>query len=272
MKGKIIDAHLHFWPGQEYFDEIALAAGHENTSEHLQKAYEENNIVMGIVMGNGTLEKERHVYPPYLRYCIGLDRNFVNTYGIDSAIEQVAWHLAQPGCVGLKLYPGYCQSYVSDQAYLPYYELARRMKKPIAIHTGTTAGADACLKYSHPLTVDEVAMSYPEVQFVLCHFGSPWAQDASAVMEKNPNVAADLSGLLEGKPDLKTLFDTQGAFFAYLRMWMTYVGDFDRFMFGTDWPLVNYKTYIRFIQRLVPEKAWQKVFFENANRIYQLNL
>ncbi|MFR5870193.1 MAG: hypothetical protein ACLUFF_08015, partial [Acutalibacteraceae bacterium] len=87
MKGKIIDAHLHFWPGQEYFDEIALAAGHENTSEHLQKAYEENNIVMGIVMGNGTLEKERHVYPPYLRYCIGLDRNFVNTYGIDSAIE-----------------------------------------------------------------------------------------------------------------------------------------------------------------------------------------
>ena len=43
-------------------------------------------------------------------------------------------------------------------------------------------------------------------------------------------------------------------------------------MFGTDWPLVNLPLYIRFIQRLVPEHVWKKVFFDNANRIYQLHL
>ena len=43
-------------------------------------------------------------------------------------------------------------------------------------------------------------------------------------------------------------------------------------MYGTDWPIVNLEEYIRFIQHLVPEKHWDKVFFENANRIYGLGL
>ena len=29
---------------------------------------------------------------------------------------------------------------------------------------------------------------------------------------------------------------------------------------------------IRFIQRLVPEEYWERVFFDNANRIYGLGL
>ena len=41
-----------------------------------------------------------------------------------------------------------------------------------------------------------------DVQFVMCHFGNPWLMDAAAVVEKNENVAADLSGLLEGKFDI----------------------------------------------------------------------
>lgn len=269
---KIIDAHLHFWPGEPYFDEIAVAAGHENTAQHLAQSYRDNGVVMGVVMGNDTLEAARHVYPPFLRYCIGLDSNFAVRHSLQSAVEQVAWHLAQPGCIGLKLYPGYCRGYVSDEVYRPYYELARAAQKPVAIHTGATAGADACLKYSHPLTVDEVATAYPDVQFVLCHFGSPWAQDAAAVMDKNPNVAADLSGLLEGQPDLAALYEREGAFFSYLKLWMAYVGGYDRFMFGTDWPLVNLPVYIRFIQGLVPRAHWDEVFFKNANRIYQLGL
>ena len=37
---KIIDAHLHFRPGErEYFNQIAIAAGHENTEAHLRQEY-----------------------------------------------------------------------------------------------------------------------------------------------------------------------------------------------------------------------------------------
>lgn len=53
---KIIDAHLHFCPGREYFDGIAVAAGHENTEEHLREEYRRLGIVHGIVMGNRGLD------------------------------------------------------------------------------------------------------------------------------------------------------------------------------------------------------------------------
>ena len=55
----------------------------------------------------------------------------------------------------------------------------------------------------------------PDVQFVMCHIGNPFLQDAIAVLEKNHNVAVDLSGLLEGKiPDMVTfLRDKRGLYF-----------------------------------------------------------
>lgn len=58
---KIIDAHLHFRPGErEYFNQIAIAAGHENTEAHLRQEYARLGIVGGVVMGNGGVSLEGH--------------------------------------------------------------------------------------------------------------------------------------------------------------------------------------------------------------------
>ena len=48
---KIIDAHLHF-ATDAYFDEIAKAAEHENSADHLLEQYRMRGMVHGIVMGN----------------------------------------------------------------------------------------------------------------------------------------------------------------------------------------------------------------------------
>ena len=175
-------------------------------------------------------------------------------------------------CVGVKLYPGYNAVYVSDPMYAPVYALARKYRKPVAVHMGMTAMSGARLKYSHPLTLDEVAADWPDVQFVMCHFGNPFLADAAAVLEKNPNVAADLSGLLEGITDLDRYFAVQAGYVAQLRLWMEYVCHWEKFLFGTDFPGVNVGNYIEFIRRLVPREHHQAVFFDNANRIYQLGL
>ena len=53
---------------------------------------------------------------------------------------------------------------------------------------------------------------------------------------------------------------------------MTAACGWDRLMYGTDWPIVNLGEYLQFIQRLGPESHWEKVFFQNANRIYGLGL
>lgn len=269
---KIIDAHLHFWPEQEHFTELAKAAGHENRADHLKKEYERLGIACGIVMGNRGIDPELHQYPDFMRYCIGIDGHYLDGHTIAESIDQVEENLRRSQCVGIKLYPGYSPVYITDERYEPIYELARTYGKPVAVHTGETAGPKAFIKYSHPLTLDEAAVKHPQVQFVMCHFGNPWLMDAAAVVDKNGNVAADISGLLESRVDLEALFQEKAEYLFTLRAWMGYLNEYDDLMFGTDWPLVNLEEYIGFISRLVPEKYHEKVFFDNANRIYQLGL
>ncbi len=268
---KIIDAHLHFCPEYPHFDALARQAGHENTGEHLREQYKALDIACGIVMGNRSMKAEDHIYPEFLCYCIGIDRTCLQDLAVEDACGLLEENLKRRECVGIKLYPGYNKYYITDSAYEPVYELAEKYQKPVAVHMGQTAGSRAYLKYSHPLTMDEAAVRHPGVQFVMCHFGNPWLMDAAAVVEKNENVAADLSGLLEGKVNVPNLLEKQRGYLEILRTWISYCDCYEKFMFGTDWPLANYSDYIEFTKWLIPEEYWEHVFCKNAETIYKLN-
>lgn len=265
---KIIDAHLHFCPENTHFNEIAAAAGHENTEAHLREQYESLGIQAGVVMGNRGMSSHNHIYPDFLRYCVGIDREYLKDHEIEESYDMIEKNLRRDDCVGIKLYPGYNAAYVSDWRYEPVYELACTYNKPVAVHMGQTAGSRAYLKYSHPLTLDEVAVRHPNVRYVMCHFGNPWLMDAAAVVEKNENVVVDLSGLLEGKICFEALLKKQKGYFEALKTWISYCDTYDRFMFGTDWPLANYGDYIEMVKWLIPEEHWEDVFHKTAERIY----
>lgn len=271
---KIIDSHLHLFSGPSA-EETARAVGHHNNIPHLRQTYTEQNIVHGVVMGNHSMDIPVHDYPPDLyHYCAGLDSGLPEDGGAAAPdlLERLEEHLKRENCCGVKLYPGYNRIWLTDPLYHPVYELARRYDKPVAVHTGLTAFAGASLKYSHPLVLDEAAADFPRTRFVMCHFGNPFLESAAAVVEKNPNAAADLSGLLEGRVDLDEYFRVQAGYAGLLQTWLTAVDCWDKIMFGTDWPIVNLSEYIEFVKRLVPESYWEKVFFNNANRIYGLGL
>ena len=268
---KIIDSHLHFCPGYPHFDEIAIEAGHINNEEHLRECFQKYNIVGGIVMGNRGVHPDNHTYPDFLRYCVGVEARKLTPEKIQKTCDLVEENLKRNTCVGIKLYPGYDSIYVTDERFEPIYDLAKAYKKPVAIHTGQTAGSKAFIKYSHPLTLDEAAVRHPDVQFVMCHFGNPWLMDAAAVVEKNENVVADLSGLLEGKFDIPEFLEEQSGYISTLKTWLAYIRDYDKLMFGTDWPLANYEDYIEITKQLIPEKYWETVFYQAAERIYHCN-
>lgn len=261
-----IDAHIHFLPAADGFVQLAQQAGHAYTQEHLLCEMKRLHISHAIVMGNASLAPSDYDFPQQLHYCIGLDGDWTQ----DDAVELVEQNLRRDSCVGIKLYPGYNHAYVSDPCYAAFYALAADYDKPVAIHTGATAGGMGLLKYSHPLTVDEAAAQFPQTRFVMCHFGNPWLTDAAAVMEKNDNVFADLSGLLEGQVQLDTLFAENSGYFSLLRTWMGYAGGYEKLMYGTDWPLVNLEQYQQFIARLVPERYHEKVFYQTAKHVYGL--
>ena len=273
---KIIDAHLHLFPTQEaWAEETAQAVGHHNNLDHLRSVYGQLGMVHGVVMGNRSLETADHHYPQDLfHYCVGLDSLVLGrgeTIPRDLP-DQVEEHLKRESCCGVKLYPGYNRIWLTDPIYEPIYELARKYDKPVAVHMGLTAHPRAYLKYSHPLALDEAAADHRKTQFVMCHFGNPFLQEAAAVLAKNRNVSTDLSGLLEGPVDLEVYCRERAGSLELLRTWLCYVGCWDRVMYGTDWPIVNLGDYIRYVQHVVPQEHWEAVFFDNANRIYHLGL
>ena len=272
---KIIDAHLHLFPQEDWAEQTAQGVGHHNSVDHLRQVYGQLGMVHGVVMGNHSLETGKHDYPADLfHYCVGLDSLVLDRgRNIPADLpDQVEEHLKRDNCCGVKLYPGYNRIWLSDDCYQPIYDLAARYDKPVAIHMGLTAFSRAHLKYCHPLALDEVAADHPKTRFVMCHFGNPFLESAAAVVEKNPNVATDLSGLLEGRVELDEYFRVQAGYAGLLRTWLTAICQWDDVMYGTDWPIVNLGEYIRFIQGIVPEVYWEKVFFHNANRIYGLGL
>ena len=267
---KIIDAHLHF-DRESYFNEVARAAGHENSAAHLEKCYAELGIARGIVMSNRTLEPSQLQYPKFLSYCIGLDNSTWASDDWKRNLQLIEENLRRKECVGIKLYPGYLHFYVSDDALAPLYRLAAKYDKPVAVHTGLTAMSSALLKYSHPMVLDEAAAKFPNVRFVMCHLGEPWICDAAAVLMKNPNVAADLSGMLEKKvPDMEKFLVRKKFYVEQLRGWLELVGDYSRIMFGTDWPLANLGNYIDFVKAFIPKDQWEQVFYRSAATIYRL--
>ncbi len=272
---KIIDAHLHLFPSDPRQDEEFAAVGHVNSVEHLREVYGQLGMVHGVVMGNRSLETGYHSYPADLfHYCVGLDSLVLRrgSFIPEDLPDQVEEHLKRENCCGVKLYPGYNTIWLDDPVYKPVYQLAARYDKPVAVHMGQTAFSRAHLKYSHPLALDDAAAENPRTRFIMCHYGNPFLEAAAAVVEKNPNVCTDLSGLLEGRIQLDAYFQKQAGYVAMLRGWLEYMEAWDRVLYGTDWPIVNLGEYIAFIARLTPEEHHEKIFFENANRVYGLGL
>jgi hypothetical protein len=188
-------------------------------------------------------------------------------------LRRVDAELARGRVAALKCYLGYLHYEPAHPHYRRYYELAGRHKVPVVFHTGDTYSPQAKLKFAHPLGVDEVAVDHPEARFVLAHVGNPWMTDAAQVVYKNLNVWADLSGLVVGDGEQfadDEYRDTLSDLAAHLRRAFRYAERPNRFVFGTDWPLVPIAPYRQFIASVLPPACHQQVFEENARVLFRL--
>jgi predicted TIM-barrel fold metal-dependent hydrolase len=173
----------------------------------------------------------------------------------------------------LKIYLGYLPYPPEHAAYRRFYELAERFRLPVIFHTGDTYSHSARLRLAVPLLVDDVAVDHRKVNFVLAHVGNPWLTDAAAVVYKNCNVWADLSGLVVGDdagftaPERQdTLADTRAALARAFR----YAERPNRFLYGSDWPLAPMAAYRDFIAAAIPAIYHPQVFEENAGMLFKI--
>ncbi len=141
-----------------------------------------------------------------------------------------------PGLDAICLFPAMHRYSIQDPKVKPLLDQAAAQKSAVFVHCGVlTVGfrqklglpSPFDMRYSNPLDLHSVALQYPQVRFIIPHFGAGCLREALMLADICPNVYLDTSSTnswmrYEGL-DLKTVFrravDAVGA---------------GRLLFGTD--------------------------------------
>ncbi len=177
------------------------------------------------------------------------------------------------GFRGVKLYPVNRCYRLSDPACRPFFEKADELGANLIIHYGVTVDPTGDLRYADPLDLSPVARDFPDLQFVIAHFGAGWLDSVLRLGYQCKNVSVDTSGTNNWmdyyvpKMTLAEVFERA----------LTALGP-ERVMFGTDsGTTAPYRTWIRFMQQRTVEemglsaKDRDLILRGNASRVFRLD-
>ncbi|MET1156664.1 amidohydrolase family protein [Arthrobacter sp.] len=180
------------------------------------------------------------------------------------------------GLRGLKMFAPLASSRLDDPAADPVWEVASRHKVPVLIHFGHcgSAGGIAQNAYSNPATLERAAKMYPEVTFVIPHFGIQHVQEVLFLMWACPNVLVDTSGSNQWVRYMAQRLTLEDLF----RRFYETMGP-DRIVFGSDsswFPRGFARRYLVDQLRIcwemgMPPRELQQIFGGNAARLLKLD-
>jgi len=256
---KIIDAHLH----TEFKGGLQEVSGVTMTREGLLAEMKSNHVVGAVAHVGQDLQNWENLISENIIHCAGAG------YKIEYAKIEAGLKDRRYRCI--KIYLGYVHRWAYAPEYKRLYRLAEKYDVPVVLHSGDTYDVDGKLKYADPLTIDEVAVEFRKVNFVIAHVGNPWIESAAEVAYKNANVFLDASALLIGDlsqqpPEKVTEYVTKPLAWVF-----GYVEDPTKLMFGTDWPLNKMAGYIAACKAAIPREHWQAFFHDNAARVFHLS-
>jgi len=149
----------------------------------------------------------------------------------DEAVDELEKAYSE-GFKGVKLYPPLQNFKPNDRRLHAFYERAQQLNMPLLFHTGVSWIRRVELAYCHPLEVEDLAATFPNLKVILAHMGFPWVWEAAMMAVKYENVYLDLSGVFTGTPK-------EHIFHVFTRtLTPSFISRFlaDKIVFGSDWP------------------------------------
>ena len=188
---------------------------------------ERHHLVRVVFVTGGNNERLAAAIKPYSDKFVGFAHHDPFSPDAPAALERAVTEL---GLRGYKIIAPHHQDRLDDKRLYPLWETAERLKIPVLIHFGPLRyeGIVAGPNIS-PLVLQDVARAFPDVPFVVPHFGCGYPRELLHLMWVCGNVYVDTSGSNEWMRwmpydlDLRALFkrflDTAGP---------------GRIIFGTD--------------------------------------
>jgi len=195
----------------------------------------------------------------------------------ENAAEELKRAVTTHGFKGYKLLAPMIETPIEDEAAYPVWEMCAELDIPVLIHFGIQGGGGGIAWHENinPLKLHNVARDFPDVTFVVPHFGCAWIRETLQLCWACPNVSIDTSGSnqwvrwVDGDWSTKKLF----------RKYMETIGP-ERIIFGTDssyFPRGFAEPYLRDQLRdcydlNMTDEQVQMIFGANAARLFKIEL
>ncbi|MGE0821080.1 MAG: amidohydrolase family protein [Candidatus Binatia bacterium] len=257
----------HFLNQVRFPQELRRGVSIEAYIEKMDRAGIQRSLLIAVRAGD---LRVRHSFEiPYERVadiCQQYPDRFSGLAGIDptrgmQGLRDLTHAVREYGFVGAHLYPHWFELAPDHARYYPIYAKCCELEIPLMMQVGH------CLRYQkdrvlpsvgRPITLDRIAIDFPELTLIGIHLGYPWTEEMISVAWKHPNVyiGSDAYAPRHWPPPFVHFINTWGQ---------------DKVLFGTDWPVIDPERATLEIEELElrPEPK-RKFLRENAARIFRL--
>ena len=164
---------------------------------------------MGVMVGPEAYDEFKETMKRFPDRFMG----YANIYPAEPDAADKVEQAARDGFKGIKLYPSSWKDLkVYDEPCYPVYEACKRNDLLVFLHFGITIGGQADLRNGNPIDIQVPSRDYPELNFIIAHFGAGWFREVLLMQYQADNVYMDSSGsnswmkYLPYDLDLKTIF------------------------------------------------------------------
>lgn len=166
----------------------------------------------------------------------------------------------KPYLVGIKIHPSMHGVDAESEEYESVWKFASENDLTIMSHTWSLSSYNPVQKYSTPLKFEKFVKKFPNVRFVMGHFGGrgDGRNEAIQLINKYPNVYGDFAGDIYDYELIENLVASVPS---------------DRILFGSDYSWFDPKANIlRVLLANISDKIKLKILRENAIKVYNLSL
>ena len=173
-------------------------------------------------------------------------------HGIRRNLEELA-RCRKSGFLGVNVSPYIWGVEANSKLLYPIYAYCEAHNMIAIIHGSLHFNRYQSMWLGDPKYMDEIAMDFPKLKIVISHAGNGFGILGLAVAQKHPNIYLEFSALWpKYLPDA-----TMNAVNSYLRM---------KCLFGTDYPLVDFKSGIDAWDQAIKSDVKELFFEKNARQ------